>query len=42
LLPLVGIIAAFLFYARGEQQTATTVLGAAIAGVVLYLLLFAW
>jgi hypothetical protein len=40
LLPLVGIIAAGLFYSRGEQQLATSVLGAALAGIVAYVLLF--
>jgi hypothetical protein len=41
LLPLVGIVAAALFYSRGEHRLATTVLGAALAGVVFYVLLFA-
>jgi hypothetical protein len=40
LLPLVGIVAAFLFYSRGERDRATTVLGASLAGVVVYVLLF--
>jgi hypothetical protein len=36
----VGIVAAALFYSRGEQQLATSVLGAALAGIVLYVVLF--
>jgi hypothetical protein len=39
-LPLVGLVAAALFYQRGERDLALSVLGAAVAGVVAYVLLF--
>jgi hypothetical protein len=32
-------VAAYLFYSRGERERATTVLGAALAGVVAYAIL---
>ena len=40
LLPLAGLIGAWLFYARGERSTASTVLGLAFVGITIYLIAF--
>ena len=40
LLPLAGLIGAWLFYERGERSTASTVLGCAFVGITIYLIAF--
>lgn len=40
LLPLAGLMGSLLFFSRGDQQAGRILLGATVAGVVLYILVF--
>jgi zinc transporter ZupT len=37
-LPLAGLVGAMLFYSNDDREAANTVLGAALAGIVFYVL----
>ena len=41
LLPLAGAVGAMIFWARDDRRAAATILSAAIAGLLVYALLFA-
>ena len=41
LLPLAGMGGALLFYSRGDREAATWVIGASVAGVLAYVIVFA-
>ena len=41
LLPLAGLVGALLFYSGDDREAATWVLGASLAGVVAYVIVFA-
>ena len=41
LLPLAGLVGALLFYSRDDREAATWVIGASIAGVLAYVIVFA-
>ncbi len=41
LLPLAGIVGAMVFYSRDDREAAGWVAAASIAGIVLYVILFA-
>jgi uncharacterized membrane protein (GlpM family) len=40
LLPLVGIVGALVFYSRGQPDAGRTLVIAAVAGTIAYLILF--
>ncbi len=40
LLPLVGVVGTLLFLSRDDREAATALIGATIAGVVFYALVF--
>ncbi len=41
LLPLAGMVGALLFYSRGDREAAGWVIGASVAGVLAYVIVFA-
>jgi hypothetical protein len=41
LLPLAGLVGGLLFYSRDDREAATWVIGASIAGVLAYVIVFA-
>jgi hypothetical protein len=41
LLPLAGIVGAMVFYSRDDREAAGWIAGASIAGLIVYLILFA-